>query len=163
MYQSDDIDIILNLRLHGWSMFLISLLDKTIEFDITHVFDDPYENLITALTELINGSNSVSIYWYSEPGGHKIEINRQMTAQHKLIVSIHFFHEGYGRQPREFDEVVQFEIKQRHLVSLFYTQLLKTSLLLQDKEYAKDRTGELPAHTFYKFQQIVKEYLKMEI
>ena len=62
MEQQDDIDILLTLNPHGWSTCSFFIREKTVEFTITHIFGDPYSDLIKALSDLIKGEESASFF-----------------------------------------------------------------------------------------------------
>ena len=161
MEQTDDIDIMLTLNPHGWSTCFIFVRDVTLDITITHVFGNLFFDLIYALSALIRGQDSVSFIWYSEPGGHKFEINRNMTQQHKVIVSISEFGEAFHEEPKSFDLKLDFEIKLKQLIIIFYFQLQKTHLLLQDRQFAKDRVKDFPFQEFHQFDRLAKPYINL--
>jgi hypothetical protein len=45
----DDVDILLNLHTHGRSSCVLHAKDKVISFPITHIINNPYEELINAV------------------------------------------------------------------------------------------------------------------
>ncbi len=159
MEQTDDIDILLTLNSHGWSNCFLFVRDKKLEFTLTHVFSDPYVDLIHALSDLIRGQNYVSFFWYGEPGGYRIEIKRILTQQHKVIVSVSDFGEAFHEEPKSFYLQLEFEIKLKQIIGIFYFQLLKTYILLQDKQFAQNRANDFPFHECNQFERLVKQYM----
>lgn len=159
MEQTDNIDILLTLNPHGWSSCFLFVRDKTFEFAITHIFSDPYADLIQALSNLVNGQKETSFYFYDEPGGQRFEIKRIMTQQNKVIVSINEFTELFYEEPKQFNLIISFEIKLKQLIAIFYFQLQKTHLLLQDKEFSESRTTNFPFQEFHKFEKLAKLFL----
>ncbi|MDH4473665.1 MAG: hypothetical protein QE487_13730 [Fluviicola sp.] len=161
MEQSNDIDLLLTLNPNGWSTFFLFVKDKTINFSITHVFGDPYSDLIQALSSLIKGEKKVSFYWYAEPGGHRIELQKIMTSQHKVIFSISEFQESFSDEPKEFELKIEFELKLKQLTTLFYLQLHKTYVLLRDSEFAKNRMNDFPFREFHQFEKLASYFLQL--
>jgi hypothetical protein len=159
MKQTDDIDILLTLHPHGWSSCFLFVRDKTFEFSITHVFSDPYSDLIQALSNLINGQKDVTFYFFGEPGGQRFEIKKLMTEQHKVLVSINEFSESFDEEPKKYDSTITFEIKLRQLIAIFYLQLQKTYLLLRDKQFSENRANDFPFQEFHKFEKLAKPFL----
>ncbi|MCE3228581.1 MAG: hypothetical protein K0S32_3132 [Bacteroidetes bacterium] len=157
---TNDIDILLTLNPHGWSTCYIVKDGKCFELTISHVFGDPYSDLINALTALINNGNEVSFFWYGEPGGEKIEIKRVKDNNHMVNVLVNGFYESYGDLIKDFELTVEFQIKLRQLITLFYLQLRKTFLLLKDKEYSKNRQEDFPFDVYLKFEALVTIYLQ---
>ena len=158
MYQEDEIDILFKLNPHGWSTCVLYIMDKTIEFTITNIFGEPIIDLIKALSDLMKGQNKVSFFWFGEPGGEKIEMNRILTEQHKIIFTASGFKEAFGDEPKDFDLTIQFEIKLKQLVTIFYLQLRKIYLLLKDKKFAENRANDFPYQEFRKFELLVFQY-----
>ncbi|MFD2521040.1 hypothetical protein [Emticicia soli] len=160
MSQSDDIDLMLTLNPDGWSTCILLINGRIIETFITHVFGDPYYDLIRAIIDLLKGQETVTLFWFSEPGGEKIEITRHKTQQHKVNVTINGFSESWSKSPKELHLIVAFEIQFKQLISLFYFQLKKTSLLMQEKDFAKAR-DYFPYKDFYELESLIKEYLNV--
>lgn len=161
MEQTDDIDVLLTLNSHGWSSCFLFIKYKTFEFTITHVFNDPYSDLIQALTNLINGQNEETFYFYGEPGGNRFEVKKIMTQQNKVIVSIYEFLELFYEEQKDYDLTIAFEIKLKQLIAIFYLQLQKTHILLKDKQYSKNRANDFPFHEFNKFEKLAKSFLDL--
>lgn len=159
MKQNDDIEIMLTLNPHGWSTCLIIVNGKITELSITHVFGDPYYDLIRALIDLLNGKENVVFFLFGEPGGEKVEITRIKTQQHKVQVTINGFPESFGEEIKEFYQTTEFEIKLRQFLSIFYFQLKKTAVLMQEQAFAKTR-DYFPYNDFYEFESLLKEYLE---
>jgi len=159
MTQTDDFDILLTVNSHGWTNCFLSVKDKKIDLAITHVFGDPYVDLINSLSTLIDGQDNVNFFWYGEPGGHKFEVQKNMTKRDWVTVSIFEFGESFHEEPKSYDLVMDFEVKLKQLVTIFYFQLKKIQLLLQDKQYAKDRAGNFSFEMFHQFERLVKPYI----
>jgi hypothetical protein len=72
----EDVDILLTLNPHNWSLCGIFVDQSQYVFPITHIFGEPYTDLILGLTHLIKGEKHVAIIWNNEPGGSQVEIIR---------------------------------------------------------------------------------------
>ena len=161
MTKTNDIDFSLTLHPHGWSTAWFYINGKGFEFTITHAFGEPYFDFIKSLSQLINKQMESTFFWYSEPGGNKIEIKRIKDRQHILNIKIVEFNNSFGEQLKEFEEILEFEIKEKHLITLAYFQLKKIETLLQDKSFAIHRSNNFPFQDFMLFENKVKTYLKL--
>ncbi|RDC61448.1 hypothetical protein [Adhaeribacter pallidiroseus] len=157
-----DIDILLTLNPHGWSTCWIIKERKNFELVISHVFGDPYFDLIQALTGLINNKEEVTFFWYREPGGEKIEISRIKERRHEVRVLISGFQESFEEAIKDFKPTVEFQIKLKQLIIIMYFQLRKTFVLLKDKEYSKNRPNSFPFEEYMKFEKLASEYLGLK-
>lgn len=162
IHQTDNIDFLLTLEPGGWSTCVLLVKGLPMVFETTHTFGDPYYDLMQALSGLIRGENEVFFFWYGEPIGVRFLIKRNLTQQHKVIVSIQEFDGAPGEEPKWFDLKIAFEIKLKQLVTIFYFELLKTKCLLKDTQFASSRSLEFPAQAFYQFENLVKPYLNIE-
>lgn len=158
MEQQDDIDILLTLNPHGWSTCLFFIKEKTVEYSITHIFGDPYFDLMKAISDLIKGEESATFFWYGEPGGEKIEMTKIKDQQHKIIVTSESFDGDFYEEPKAFELTVKFEIKLKQIVTLFYFQLKKTYTLLKDRQFAENRANDFPFQEFQNFERLVLSY-----
>lgn len=161
MDKSDDIDILLTLNPNGWSSCLIIIDNKTYGLDITHVFSDPFLDLIQALSNLVKGANEVAFYFFGEPGGQRININKIQSQQDKVKVTIDEFTEPFFIEPKNYVDSFAFEIKLKQLVTIFYLQLQKTYLLLRDKQFSKNRAMHFPFQEFIQFEKLIKQFLEL--
>jgi hypothetical protein len=162
MTKTDDIDFILTLHPHGWSTCRIYARDENVELTITHVFGDPYFDFIKSLSQLIDKQMETTFFWYAEPGGEKIEIKRIKDCQHMVNVRIDGFSESYGEQINDFEKTIEFEIKEKQLISLAYYQLKKIETLLKEKSFATNRGGDFPFQDFKQFENKVDIYLSLK-
>ncbi|WP_459211915.1 hypothetical protein [Aquimarina rhabdastrellae] len=160
MTKTNDIDFSLILHPHGWSTAWFYINGKRFEFTTTHAFGEPYFDFIKSLSQLINKQMESTFFWYSEPGGNKIEIKRIKDRQHILNVKIAEFNNSFGEQLKEFEEILEFEIKEKHLITVAYYQLKKIETLLQDKSFALYRSNNFPFQDFMLFENKVTTYLK---
>lgn len=159
MTETDDIDLLLTLNPHGWSSCFLFVRDNTFELIITHSFSNPYLDLIQVLTNLIYGHNNATLFWYGEPGGHRIEINKIMTEQHKVMVSITQFDENFYKEQKQYSLMITFDIKLKQLITILYLQLKKTHFLLRDKQFSENRIHDFPFQEFHKFEKTAKQFL----
>lgn len=159
MKKADDIDILLTLNGHGWSSCFLYAKGKTFEFTITHVFNDPYSDLIQALSNLINGEKEVTFYFYGEPGGQRFDVNKIMTQQDIVKVSIKEFAELFYEKNKKYNLTITFEIKLKQLITILYLQLQKTHFLLRDKYFSENRAKDFPFLEFYNFEKLAKPFL----
>jgi hypothetical protein len=163
MNKTDEIDFLLTLDPHGWSTCWIIADGKPIELTITHAFyRDPYVDLMDALSGLMQGESLVTFFWYGEPGGERIEIERNPEQQHMLKVRIDGFYELFDEEEiKDFEPTIHFEMKQRQLLLQFYFQLKKIESLLKEPSFAKDRAGDFPLEHFKVFESEVQQYLNL--
>ena len=159
MKETDDIDILLTLHPYGWSTCYIFIEGKKFELTISHVFGDPYFDLITALTDIINNQKEVSFIWYGEPGGEQIEINEIKDRRDKVNVLINGFNESFGEEIKDLEKTVGFNIKKKHLITLFFLQMKKIFFLLKDRKYSVNRQNDFPFQEYLKFESLVLMYL----
>ncbi|NDV60542.1 hypothetical protein [Bacteroides sp. 519] len=152
------IDLLLTLQPHGWSSCLIGDKNKRYEFLVTHVFSNPYSDLIQVLSELINGQQSATLLWYDEPGGHRIEF---MVRQENVLVSIDEFPQLCYEEPKSYQLVFEFEMELKQLIALFYFQLQKTEFLLRYKSFSENRAEYFPYQEFCTFKRIAKTFLEL--
>lgn len=159
---TDNIDLILTMHPHGWSTCFIYIDGKAYELAITHIFNDPYEELIHSLISLLKGEKSSEFFWYGEPGGERIEITRLESRHDAVLVDVQGFREDWGREITSFERTVSFEIKLKALLIIFYMQLKKIFLLLKERNYAKNRRSDFPFQKFIEFEKLVMCFLDRE-
>lgn len=162
MKKTDDVDLFLTLHPHGWSTCWIYLEDKKVELTITHVFGYPYFDFMRSLSQLMDKEKETTFYWYGEPGGERLEIKRITDRQDMLNVKIDGFYECYGEQIKDFEETIEFEIKEKSLIIMAYFQLKKINTLLKDKSFAATRESDFPFRGFTQFENKVKIYLEQK-
>jgi len=162
MEQDDDIDFLLTLNKHGWSTGYLFIRDELVEFTITHIFGDPYYDLMSALSDMISKRESASFFWYGEPGGERIEFLRIKDRQQMVQVVVNGFSEVFDEEPKAYEPTISFEISLKQLVTLFYFQLKKTSELLSDTAFAKQRHKDFPFTKFHVFEQLAVSFLELK-
>ncbi|MBC6991805.1 hypothetical protein [Hymenobacter sp. BT491] len=158
---ADDIDLLLKLDSDGWSDCFIHVRNKCYKLVITHIFGDPYYDFMHSLMSLINGQQSTTFFWYNEPGGEKIEITKLKSDQNIVIVNIQSFREQFGREIKELEENICFNVKLNSLLIVSYMQLRKTFLLLKDRDFAQHRNNIFSFQKFIEFENAVKSFLKL--
>ena len=161
MKKTDDIDLFLTLHPHGWSTCWIYVNDKKVELTVTHVFGDPYYDFMQSLSQLMDNQKETTFFWYGEPGGEKIEMKRIQDRQHMINVKIDGFYETYGEEIKDFEKTIEFEIREKQLITVAYYQLKKNETLLKEKSFASDRGGDFPFRDFILFENKVKNYLEL--
>jgi hypothetical protein len=152
MYDRDDIDILYVLEPHGWSTCTLYVGDLTYKFDISHVFSEPIYDAIEATIQILKGASEVEFIWWGEPGGNRWTIVRNRDRQHQVKIVITEFSASYGELIKDETTVVEFEIKVSHFSTLIYYQMKKTSVLLREKSFEKNRSGEFPYTEFHKLE-----------
>lgn len=162
MNRNDKIDFLLKLEPHRWSSCWIVADNKPVELCITHIFDDPYTDLMDALVRVIKGERLVTFFWYDEPGGERIEMERDPVQKNLLKVRIDGFYESFGDEIQDFEPTIHFEMKESQFLLQFYFQLKKIETLLKEPSFAKDRQGQFPFQRFRTFESEVKNYLKLD-
>jgi len=159
MGKTDDVDLMLILNPHGWGTCLFFIESKITIVDLTLTFGNPFIDLIQSLENIINNQNETEFYWFGEPGGNRIRINKIINQQNKVNVSIEEFDEEFGEKIEDYETKVSFEIKTKHLLILFYNQLKKTEMLMKGTEYASKRKNDFPFDEFKKFETNYTEYI----
>ncbi len=155
MYDRDDIDILYSLQHHGWSTCILFVGDKIHSIDsISHAFGDPMGDLVSATISLIKGASEVGFIWWHEPGGTQWKIVRDRDRQHQIKIVVTEFSTSYGELIKDEATVVEFEIKVSHFSTLVYYQMKKISVLLKEKSFDKNRSGEFPYAEFHKFESL---------
>ena len=158
MNYTDDFDFFLTHHPHGWSTCCIHLKDRRVEFTISHAFGDPFFDLMKSLSQLIDKHDEVTFFWFGEPGGQRVQIKRIKNRHHMIKVNVDVFYESYGDQIKRFEKAVEFELKEKQLITLAYYQLKKIETLLREKSYAADRR-DFPFSDFTQLENKVKSYL----
>ncbi|MFP3592502.1 hypothetical protein [Chryseobacterium sp. SIMBA_038] len=157
--QTDNFDILLNLRSYGWSDFYLFVNEKSFEFTISHVFTDPCFDLINTLSDLIIGNSETSFVLQGEPDGVFFEIKKILTQQHKIIISIYNF-DGFYNSDSKFNLIIEVEVKTKQFITILYLQLKKIFMLLHDKKFADQREGEWLLQNFHSFEKEIISFLK---
>lgn len=159
MEKTDDIDLMLILNPHGWTTCFISIKNEIFELEISQVFGDPFYDLMESLMNIIDNEKETEFNWYGEPGGNRITISKLMTQQNKANILIEEFEESFGKEVKNYEPKMSFEIKIKHLLILFYNQLKKIEMLMKDTEYAVKRKNNFPNKQFHKFEIKYKEFI----
>jgi hypothetical protein len=146
----------LTLNPDGWSTCFIVDKGKTYEFAITHIFSDPYFDLIQLLTNLINVYKFATLFWYGEPGGHRIEF---IIRGDIILVAVDEFRETFDEEPKFCQLMFLFEMELTQLITIFYFQLYRIQILLQDKKFADNRERNFLFQEFHKFESLAKQFL----
>jgi hypothetical protein len=161
MEKTDDIDLMLILNPHGWTTCFISIKNEIVELEITQVFGNPFFDLMESLMNIIDNKTETEFYWYGEPGGNRIRISELMTQQNKVNIVIEEFEESFGKEVKNYEPKMNFEIKIKHLLILFYNQLKKIEMLMRDTEYSNKRKNDFPNKQFHKFERKFTEFINM--
>ncbi|MFR1814460.1 hypothetical protein [Dysgonomonas capnocytophagoides] len=156
-----NIDLLLTLHPHGWSLAHISINAELLEYDISHIFNDPYSDTIDALLSLIKGNESF-FYWFSEPFGIKVEL-KKADSNELIIFMIYDINKEFYEEIEDKDLIFikSFEVNLKQLLVLFYYQFKKTCVLLENKEYAMDRSKDFPFQKFRQFETVIKKYCEI--
>jgi hypothetical protein len=152
----DNVDLILTLRKHGWSDFILTLDGEIYRFLITNIFGDPYEMMMDELSKIIDGVEEVSFLLHDEPGTAEFKICRLKNQRHKLQVMIR--ESDTVSSPPCWVDKCMFTVARSQLVKLFYIQLKKIDLLMQDEQYRQERN--FPRWRFAKFEVLVNKFIE---
>ncbi len=148
---------------HAWSTCLISTVDKNYEMSITHIYqEDPIEDCIHALTAIMNGESKSQFVWYGEPGGERITITEIPHQKSMVHFKVQFSVSEYGKELKDFEEGIQFDIKKIQLVRMFYFEFKKIFELMKDPEYEEHRKNHFPFKGFRAFEKLAVEYLGLK-
>jgi len=140
MYDGDDIDLLYVLGRHGWSDLVLWVGGEITQLRITHVFNDPLEELAQMAIDLRERMPQMAFILWDEPGGHRPEFNRVADQPHKYVVQIRSFPDG-PPLPSDWsdDFILEFRVKADHLMKLIYFQLEKLARLTEEKSYREHR------------------------
>jgi hypothetical protein len=164
MKRTDDFEIVLSLRTHGWSSFYFIIDGAHYELVASHVFCEPYTALINSLMLLLEGEFETEFIMYGEPCGNKITIKRIKEQKHIIQVDVFDFSECYGTSIKRFDEVVGFETYFEQFLLGCYLQLKKISLLMSNKVFNKDRKDDFPFAEYKLFEKkILLQFPKLSL
>lgn len=156
--RTDVFDVLLTPVPYGWSDLHLHIAEKHFHYFITHIFNDPYADLIQSLLDLAAGKNESEFTWHEEPGGCTFRTNKVQDQHHKIKVSLYEFNELCGCIP-DYRLACCFEIRTKQWIIIFYLQLKKIFLLFQDKHFAQPRGGEEFLRTFHSFEMAVLKYI----
>jgi hypothetical protein len=148
---------------HGWSTCWIYANGKHHEISITHIFkEDPIEECLNSLIGIIKGEKERKFIWYGEPGGELISINENDINKGFLNFKVESFNGDYQREMHDIEVSIEFEIKKKQLVRMFYFEFKKICELMKDIDYSNNRKNEFPFSRFLEFEKIVMEYLYLK-
>jgi hypothetical protein len=146
---------------HGWSTCRFYINGKLYQIDITHIFPNhpPIENCIKSLLSIMKGQKESSFYWYGEPGGEKIILNEIDTEKNHLMLTAINCDHFYEKKDDENEILFKIQVSKKMLVTLFFYEFKKISILMREKDYEKNRNGEFPFKLFKEFELKVNKYL----
>lgn len=147
-------DFLLTLKANAWSIARFYLDDECLEFAITHVVGyNPYEDTIDALLLLLKGEGS--FFWFDEPYGYNIELKREDSICRVSIYEV--LKESYKEiSSADLELHRTFQVDYREFLLLFYLQFKKICLLLENKEFAVNRSKYFPMRKFLDFERMIK-------
>lgn len=158
---SSNIDLLLTLNPNGWSKARFVIDYEIFEYDVSHVLNNAYADTLDALLILIRGDNQSSFFYCDEPYGIKIDL--KIEENDTVIFSIFDVKKELYRQinDNDLDLIKSFRISLKQLLILFYYQFKKTCVLLEDKDYAVNRSKNFPSQIFFQFEKLVKKMYKI--
>jgi hypothetical protein len=149
----DHTDFFYVLRDHGWSSCLIYVNGKVYAYDLTHIFENPIEILLSHLTGFINGENEVTFRWNDEPGHHQVTISSHPENKHLMRLTVTCSHHKTSNSPENLDLHCQTNTK------IFMTSVLKQMEKIRDtmkeRNFQDDR-ATFPFSEFNSFNQAFK-------
>ena len=157
MKNTDDIDFFYFLKRHGWSDCLIYVDGRIYQMEPTHIFNNPIEALLIAMTELLQGANECEFTWYDEPGEYMWSFKRDMDQRHKIRVSIN----GctlLNATDKALDETVCFEVKIKSFSICVLRQMEKVRDLMSEASFKTNRENEFP-HSIFKEYSLAHQQL----
>lgn len=156
-----NIDLFLTLQPHGWSTCSLYVDGIMHPLVISHVFGEPYVELINALSKLIQGEKTVSFIWYKEPGGHKISLTTIKGQPQQACLVVQTFDSSFEEEIQELEEVVTLLLPTKAFITLAYLQLKKIELLLGIPSFTQNKNGQFPFKRFKELEQKAKAYLNL--
>lgn len=148
---------------HGWSDCIFFINGNSYEMTITHIFPNhpPIESCINALLGIMKGETERTFYWFGEPGGEKICIQEMPLRKDK----VRFVAENCDHldeiQSEDNSIFFELEVSKKTLITLFYFEFKKISVLMKDKHFSKHRNGDFPFLLFKNFELNVQHYLAL--
>ena len=160
MKLSPNIDLLLTIEPHYWSVARIFIGSELLEYGVTHALTDPYSDAIDALLSLNKGNQS-SFYWLNDLFGIKVEL-KIIRGNDFITVAIYELTKVFYEKTEERDLIFtkSFEINLKQLLILFYYQFKKISVLLENEEYAMNRSKSFPLEKFLQFETVIRKKYK---
>lgn len=152
----DDVDILLNIHLHGWSSCTFIVADRTFTIPASYIFGEPFSLLISSLSALIKDAPEATFDWNDEPGGHRL-IFKAISPGDRIRLQVYRFEEINAPAYISEEPILVIELPLRQWIILYGTQLKKLDRLLQDKAYARNRQS-FPFKTFRELESMARPY-----
>lgn len=151
MWESDHIQIRFELGRHGWSTLLIGTNAEPHQIQITHIFDDPVEELIRFAESLNNKNYPARAVFRDEPGTHLIEVRPHENSLPILTLSQsnRYSVENGSKMQR----IATFPVVPRFVSTQIVADLKRIAHLLGDKEFQKNRSS----FPWQAYRRLVKE------
>ncbi|MCX7554529.1 hypothetical protein OS175_11600 [Marinicella sp. S1101] len=146
----DNIDFLYILRDHGWSSCLIYVNGKIYGYDLTHIFENPLEKLLSHLTGILSGELEVSFKWHDEPGHSLVTIKRNTEQNHLINISITNSFQVNTKSDEEFS-TLNIHVKNKVFMTCVLKQMEKIRDLMTEQDY-KDNRAKFPHTTFKSFK-----------
>ena len=137
----DETQIYCNIRLHGWSDFIVCHHGEPQVFRISDVFTD-FPNEMLAICRAVLEGSSLRVALCDEPGGVVLEVVRDQKQQHTTILTVYEidkpilgFLAGAGGKA-----VLSTRIRRQRLVGTIMAELWKTHVGLKHPSFQKGRS-----------------------
>ena len=122
------------------------------EMGPTHIFENPIEVLLKAMTDLLKGADEAEFIWHDEPGEYKWSIRRNQEQKHKICVSItDCIQINTFEKPRL--ETLEFDVKLKLFSICIVRQMEKISDLMTERSFSENRKGGFPFTVFKEYKQ----------
>jgi hypothetical protein len=132
----------LSLCEHGWSHALLLLRMETKAFRLTHIFNDPMDEIGRATCALAEGATEAWFRWFDEPCTYLFRL-REVRLQKQLLTLSCWETPGKiissDKLPEKDDMDWSVEIARTHWIGLVAGELGKISMLMRQPEYAEHR------------------------
>ena len=152
----NDFQISLRLDKHGWSDLDIWTRKKHLNYSVTHSFNCPFDQIITALKDLLEGKLETKFLLCEEPGEHTWTIKRNIEEHHVVDITMESVDDNFVENLPPY-EVHQFKLETVFFIDSFICELVKVSKQLEYKTFSKDRKGDFPWMKFTELKKIIKE------
>ena len=153
----NDVDFTFQLWPHGWSTARLWVDNDSTEFQLTHVFNDPLESLLTSTIRLLNGEPSAIIEWFDEPGKYNVILTELESECHLLSVDVFESPLEFSTQTsREMSKTRTFCVAREYWLHLVISELRKIADSFGHRHYRTARNYTFPRILYDELQTSIR-------
>ena len=143
----------------GWSEAELRIGERTERLSMTHVFNDPNEEIARATVELLDGSKASRFHWLEEPGTKEFFFQRPDQSP-RLLLRFRTFGEIYvdAVPDRTAPHVaITVETHLAYWVTLVQTSLARTAALARHSLYSSWNDAQVPHRGLARMEAFLHE------